>query len=160
MAREGLLLEMAMTRLTDSQEIYKPWSEFPVIYLNTQLLPLAYSSLDGATWQALTLNGTNDVRNWSFGPNVGGSGKAVMLWTAELSACVALYSNKTTGFGVSHRAGASNELSGMTIVADPSASITDFSRYWGRRVLAVGTPGTVTSVINQAVSVVSNWGDL
>lgn len=83
-----------------------------------------------------------------------------MLCTPQLSACVALYSNKTTNLGVTHRTGASYELSAMTIVIESSGSITDFSCHWGRRLLAVGTPSTITSVINHAKTAVSNWGDL
>lgn len=76
LAREGMLLEMTITRFSGSQEVVKPNSEFPVIYLKTQVLPLAYWSVDGATWQPLAFNGTNDTRQWAQGPNVGQVGKA------------------------------------------------------------------------------------
>jgi hypothetical protein len=158
--KEGMLLEMALTRQSGSQAIDKDISEFPVMFLLTQVLPYAYWSTDGATFQALNVNGTNDMRSWPYGVNHIQNGKSVMICTPSQTACVALYSNKTTFLGLSHRQGASNELSDMYMTADMTGSVSDFQRHIARKVLAVGTPSTVSAVISQAKSVISNWGDL
>ena len=162
--REAMLLEMSITRLAGSEVLEKAQSELPSIFQFAQVLPRVYWSADGATFQQFTVNingtYTNDIRAWPYGVNYGMTGKSVMVCTNELTMCVALYSNKTTGMLASHRAGAAFELSLLTLTADTSGQVSDFQSHIGRKLLAVGTPATVQAVISAAQSTISDWGDL
>jgi hypothetical protein len=162
--KEGMLLDMYYTRWSGAEVLDKAQSEAPSIFPHLETLPHAYWSADGVTIQPFRVqvgsSYTNDMRYWPTGTNFYATGKLVMACTATRSNCLALYSDKTTTLLMSRRRGAAYNLSLLTLTVDTSGVIDDYQTHHARKLLAVGTPDTVTAVIRHAKQTITNWGDL
>lgn len=158
--KEGMIIDMFVTRLSGSQTLSRPNSElafFPLTYY----FSLAYWSPDGVNFFPFNAyNGTNNTANWPWNVNYGVSAKAIMLCGTFNNTCLALYSNEVTEMRFKHASGARWNMTAMACSWIGNGFITDFSRHTGVRILAVGNPQTIISVIASAKAHISNWGDL
>jgi hypothetical protein len=119
-----------------------------------------WAAIDQIILNALNYNGTNDIHSWPYTQNMYVTGQAVMLCSSGNTICIALYSNSTTQMLISHRQGAHYELGLMTLIAAQSGTISDYTTHTARKILAVGTPATVSTVIAGAKATITNWGDI
>lgn len=162
--KELMVLDLYYTRQQGAEIVQKGQSEAPVIFPMLNVMPYAYSSVDGSTIVPfnVVVNGapTNDVRKWPIGPNQYTQGKLIMMCTLSQTNCIGLYSNKETINIFSRRAGAKYPLSMLALTIDSGGEIADFDRHHARKLLVVGTPSTIATVISQASSAISDWGDL
>ncbi|HWT40316.1 MAG TPA: hypothetical protein VN081_03560 [Dongiaceae bacterium] len=159
-AKQGMIVDMSITRQAGSQPLELNISELPSIYPLASIFPYAYWSANGVTFNALNYNGSNDIHSWPYTQNMYVTGQAVMLCSSGNAICIALYSNSTTQMLISHRQGVHYELGLMTLIAAQSGTISDYNTHTARKILAVGTPATVSAVIAGAKATITNWGDI
>lgn len=157
--KQVVVIDMGIKRLSGSEPIELHQTETPSVFPLSAVLPLAYWSPDGKSFYSYSINGTSNIQAWPYTQNYSVQGQAVMLCTAQLTMCIALYSNTPTTMIISHRHGATTDLGLLTLVAGSSGSISDYSRHSTRKLLVVGTPSTVSTAISQAKAHISDWGD-
>lgn len=159
--KQGMIIDMTVTRLPNSQTLEKGISDFPAFFPLVNVFPFAYSSPDGINFHPYTGGtSTNDVRQWPYGINYYILGKAMEVCNAGQGLCLTLYSNQIVNMCFSHRQGARNNLTLMSMPMIGSGYINDFNPHTGVKIFAVGNQQTVISVIGSAKTSISNWGDL
>lgn len=165
MPRELMLVDMGIQRHSNStaEPIVKSLSELPVLYLDNTRYRYAYFSVDhepvdGLRFEPMRAHATHDTRAWERLTNhfVPEPARAIMLCdrggaleTPDVGRCVALYAHYGVTVQASHRRGALPDLTLITTIPIDSAEprITDHALHTERRLVAVGSPRTVSAAI-------------
>ncbi|MBF6025819.1 hypothetical protein [Lysobacter niastensis] len=179
--KELMVLDMSIRKEPGSpaEDIVKGLSELPVIYLDNSIFRYAYYSVDTQPADGLVFlpmqgssasGPTHDTRAWPVLTNyyIAEPARLIMLCdrsdalqSPRTATCVAIYSHEGAKVEASHRIGAKYDLTLITAINrdDVNPVISDYEFHTQRRLVAVGSPDTVTAAIAWAEAnlAASDW---